>query len=694
MGTASYMSPEQARGKTLDKRTDVWAFGCCLYEALSGNKAFDGETVSDIIGAVMRAEPDWSALPAAYRALVKRCLVKDPRQRLRDIGDARIELGAARDEGPVPAVRRRAALLPFVTALMGAVVTAALFWVAGPTSTPTSDSTSVMRTTISLPEGQRQPRSMQAPLAISPDGKFLAYVAQDGTGTHLFLRPLDAFESRKLPGTEDANAPFFSPNGQWVGFFAAGKLKKVSVDRGSSLTITNVSDALGASWGRNDVIVFARSLNGGLWRVSADGASPERLTQPDFAENGYAHVWPQHLPDGRNVLFSTWVSITSSHARVLDLDTGEWHIAHSGNPGGVMYLSSGHIVLADALSSGALLAAPFDLESLTANGSAVPVVDNVRYLRSMSARPFIAISETGTAVYVAHEIGEATLMWVDRNGDTTPIQTVSGVVAGVRLSPDGDTAVFHDEQGNLWSLDIRRGSVDLLVNKNTLLALDPLWHPDGDRVIASSNNAGSWDLYEIDLAERSQPRALLVRAFDQFARSWSSDGRLLAYVELHPETGRDVWVLPEDGEPVPVAQTAANETAPVFSPDGRLLAYVSDESGRRRVYLRTYPEGKVLGVSIDGGDEPVWSRNGRELFFRQSDAFFSVTITTEPELTVSTPAVLFEMPFDGSSSNGKPYYDVSPDGQRFLVVSERPTTEFKVIQNWFEELERLVPTDK
>ena len=285
-------------------------------------------------------------------------------------------------------------------------------------------------------------------------------------------------------------------------------------------------------------------------------------------------------------------------------------------------------------------------------------------------------------------------MWVDRNGDTTPIQTVSGIVAGVRLSPDGDTAVFHDEQGNLWSLDIRRGAADLITTRDTLNAAGPLWHPDGDRVIASSNDAGSWDLYEIDLAERSPPRALLVREFEQFARSWSSDGRLLAYVELHPETGRDVWVLPEDGEPVPVAQTAANESAPVFSPDGRLLAYISDESGRQQVYLRTYPEGNVLGVSIDGGDEPVWSRNGRELFFCQGDAVLSAIISTEPELTVSTPTVLFEMPFGRSSFFGNAYYDVSPDGQRFLVVSERPTTEFKVIQNWFDELERLVPTDK
>ena len=701
LGTAAYMAPEQARGKPVDKRTDIWAFGVVLYEMLTGKMAFKGEDISLTLAAVMTKEPDWEALPgklpAPIESLLKRCLDRDQGHRLRDIGEARV---ATQDYladplayevvvtiVPQPAWWQRA-LPQLVAVLIGVLAIGLVFWFAGPRLSSAPGSPSVSRTTIPLPDGQRQPRKMEAPLAISPDGTLLAYVARDGTGAHLFLRPLDSFESRKIPGSEYANAPFFSPDGNWIGLFAAGKLKKASVERGSPLTIANVSGARGASWGRDEHIVFVPGLNAGLWRVSADGGTPEQLTQPDFGENGYAHVWPQHLPDGRHVLFTVWDSKTP---RVLDLETGRTNKARAGNPGGDMYLSSGHLIYADYLGSGSLLAAPFDIQELAVNGSAIPVLDDVRNFQSGSARPFIAVSQTGTAVYVTHKIGEAALMWVDRDGDITPIQSSERVFAGVRLSPDGNMAVFHDEQGNLWSLDIRRASVDMLAG-DTLHASRPIWHPDGERVTASSNDAGSWDLYEIDVAERGEPRALLVRDFDQFAASWSGNGQLLAYTESHPQTGSDIWVLPSEEEPVPVLQTGANETSPRFSPDGRFLAYLSDESGQLQVYLRSYPEGKVLGISIEGGEEPVWSRDGRELFFRQGDQLLAVTLTTEPELAVSAPAVLFEMPFDRSGTGTHAYYDVSPDGQRFLVVSERPTTEFKVIQNWFSELEQLVPT--
>ena len=367
-------------------------------------------------------------------------------------------------------------------------------------------------------------------------------------------------------------------------------------------------------------------------------------------------------------------------------------MARQGPPGGAMYLSSGHLAYADYVGSGNLLVAPFDLQNFSVGGSTIPVLDDVRFYDSKSSRPFIAVSHTGTAVYVTHK-DEATLMWVDREGNTDSIQSSERVFASVRLSPDGDMAIFDDEQGNLWRLDIQRGSVDLLMKSTEKDNFGrPTWHPDGRQLTFSSNKGGSWDLYQIDMAERGEPQALLVRDFDQFPGSWSDNG-ILAYTELHPQTGRDIWILTGDEEPVPVLQTVANESAPVFSPDGRFLAYVSDESGRSQIHLRSYPQGEVIGVSIDGGGEPVWSRNGRELFFRQGDQFLAVTVTTEPKLEVSVPVVLFDRPFDRNREGAEPYYDVSPDGQRFLVVSERPTTEFKVIQNWFSELNRLVPTD-
>ncbi len=235
--------------------------------------------------------------------------------------------------------------------------------------------------------------------------------------------------------------------------------------------------------------------------------------------------------------------------------------------------------------------------------------------------------------------------------------------------------------------------MDPLTRSTALQASDPAWNPDGRHVTFSSNIGDSWDLYEIDVAERGEPRPLLIRDFNQFPASWSADGRLLPYFENHPETGTDIWILPRGEEPVPVLTTEANEGAPALSPDGLLLAYVTDESGRLDVFVRTYPEGEVRGVSLEGGEEPQWSRDGRELFYHQGDRLLSVKVTTEPELDVSVPQELFEMPFAQGGGLGGTYYDVSPDGERFLVVSDRSTTEFTVILNWFEELNRLVPTD-
>ena len=702
LGTLQYMAPEQLEGKDTDSRTDIFAFGAVVYEMATGKKAFEGSSQASLIGAIMQSDPRPMAelqpmTPSTLEHVVRRCLAKQPEKRWQAASDVMAELSWVTEIGTQASLSASVTSSPLwkrgvplgVAALFGVLATSMVFWFSGPTPSSVPNTLPVSRTTIYLPDGQRQPRMMHAPLAISPDGALLAYVARDGTGSHLFLRPLDSFESRKIPGSENAASPFFSPDSQWVGFFAPGKLKKASVVRGSPVNIANTSVPLGASWGRDNTIVFTPALSAGLWRVSADGGTPEQLTQPDFGEDGYAHVWPQHLPDGRHVLFNRW---GNNAVRILDLETGRMKVARQGHTGGAMHLSSGHLASADTVGSGSLLVAPFNLQDLSVGGSTIPVLDDVRFYDSMSHRPYMAVSHTGTAVYMTHKIGEATLMWVDREGNTDSIQSSERMFAGIRLSPNGNIAVFDDEQGNLWRLDVQRGSVDILLKSTEEFNYgSPTWHPDGRQMTFSSNEAGSWDLYQIDMAERGEPQALLVGEFDQFPGSWSDNG-ILAYLERHPQTGADIWVLSGDEEPVPVLQTTANESSPAFSPDGRLLAYVSDESGRLQIYLRIYPEGQVLGVSIDGGEEPVWSRNGREPFFRQGDRFLAVTVTTEPELEVSVPAVLFERPFDRPWAGSRPYYDVSSDG-RFVVVSERPTTEFKVIQNWFEELERLVPTD-
>ena len=703
MGTAAYMSPEQARGKSMGTGSDIWAFGAVLYEMLTGRRAFEGATVSDTLAAVLKSEPDWRRVPAssplALRRLLKRMLTKERKRRLQHIGDARVEVEDAASDGDtaaednrVPPERRGLVLAVVAVVAAGVGVTASLGVVALVTPQEVEPA-AVIRTSIALPAEQHQPRRMKAPLAISPDGALVAYVARDESGAHLYLRRLDSFESTKVPGAENPFAPFFSADGQWVGFFAAGWLKKVSISLGSPQNVTPASHGFGGSWGADDTIVFAPNIGGGLWRVSASGGEPTRLTTPDPDTGVYAHVWPQLLPGDRGVLFTMWGD--EAGAYLLDLATGGISRARDGSAGADVYVSSGHLVFADE-ATGDVLAVPFDLERLAVTGVATPVLDDVRYLDSQSARPFLAVSDSGTAVYVSAGPDEAQVVWVTREGDVTPITSEEGGVAGIRLSPDGRTVAFHDEQGNLWRLDTERQSVDILVPGEAFYSHSPVWSPDGQRVTFSSNEAGSWDVYEIDVATRGEPRPLVVREFDQRPESWSGDGRLLAFIEAHPVTGYDIWVVAAGEDPLPVLQSESNEFSPMLSPDGRLLAYVSDESGRYEVYVRTHPGGEVRAVSTNGGEEPAWSRSGEELFFRSGDQFMSVVVTSAQELDVSAPVALGLPSLARAGEDaawGSTYYDVAPGANRILGVSDRSTTQFLVIQNWFTELERLVPVN-
>ncbi len=617
--------------------------------------------------------------------------MKDPRERLRDIGDARIEIGevlaspVSETEADVPKGRRPRSHA--LTALGATAATALIMWLFAGTATNPAVAP-VRRATILLPEGQSQRRLLKAPIAISPDGSLLAYAAEDAEGSGLFLRSLDSFETRKLSGTEGADAPFFSPDGEWVGFFAAGKLKKVSVERGAALTITKAPDGIGASWAADDTIVFSPAHGAGLFRVSADGGVPEQLTKPDFAEAGYAHAWPDHLPGDREILFT--LSGTGGGAAVLNLETRDWHIVQQ-NSDGAQYLSTGHIISSNSTIGGGLLAAPFDGTSPAVTGPTVSMVDAVRFLAEF-AWPYAAVSQTGTLVYVREPAAPATLAWMDREGTMTPIRSHVGLTAP-RLSPDGERVVFNDDDGSIWILDVPRATIDVLVSVDTFGgSWGPTWNPDGRRVTFSSRRTGDWELYEITVSDRGQPEALLVRENDQYARSWSSDGRLLVYLELHPVTVADLWVLPVGEEPVPVLTTEFSEDSPAFSPNGRFIAYVSNQSGQHRVYVLSYPEREVFPISTAGGEEPVWSRDGQELFFRDGNALLSVAITNHPEFQASTPTKLHEQPFDRSGYGFGTYYDVSPDGEHFLVVADRSTTEFQVVFNWFQELERLAPT--
>ena len=703
LGTAPYMSPEQARGRHVDKRTDIWSFGVILYEMLTGAGPFHGETATDSIGAILHKNVDMDQLPATtptnVRRVLRRCLERDKAMRYRDIGDARLELvhGSLDVRSLSPDEQhsqRRFRVLGLVGWAVAAFVGVALLIIAMRPPAPPGDSTGVTRTTIALPDDQRQPRLLQSPLAITRDGSMLAYVARGGDGIiRLYLRPLDSYEHRVVPGSENARAPFFSPDGEWIGFFSNGGLRKSRVDGGQPFKLTSVSSlAFGASWGSDGTIVYAANITAGLWRISEDGGEPMQLTQPDFEQGGYAHVWPHHLPGGRHVIFSVW---GGNHAgQILDLRTGTASIFRENvAAGGSRILPSGHLIHADVQGSGRLLSAPFDLESRELLGPAVPVLDDVRYFDSQSATPYLAVSDSGTAVYVSRAMGEATVQWVGRDGVTTPIRTGHEIIAGLRLSPDGRRAVFNDEQGGTWLLDLTRGTIDVATRADELFASYAIWHSNGQELIVSSNVDGSWNLYSIPLSGRSVPEKIMERPNNQYAASMSSDGRLLAYVENHPETALDVWIKPAQGEPHPVARTPADESQPAISPDGALIAYSSSENGRAQIYLQELDGAGRIDVSIDGGEQPLWARDGSELFFRRGDRLYSVEVSAEPSLTVSRPTEVFDLAIESGSGFGiTPHFDVSADGTRFLVVTERPTTGFKVITNWFEELNRRVPT--
>ena len=707
LGTLQYMAPEQLEGKEADARTDIFAFGAVVYEMVTGKKAFEGTSQASLIHAIMGVDPPSMAelqvmTPRAVDHVVKRCFAKDPDERWQSTGDLMHELrwtaAVGGDEGipiagPSASASRQLNVWRSVAAILFIAVLAITMF--RPVAPDVAQDVFVSRTTMSLPEGQRQSWGMAAPIAISPDGTTVAYIARDESGSHLFIRPIDKYEARKMPGTEFASVPFFSPDSQWVGFFAAGSLKKIPVVGGSPSTITgDVHGAVGASWGPDDMIVFSPNVGAGLWQVSANSGRPERLTEPYGGELGFAHVWPQHLPGGDQILFTMWAfesGVIGPH--VLDLRTRQFQRIHDSTSSGYMYLSSGHLLYPERWDGGGLLAAPFDLDRLAVSGSPFLVLNDVRYWPASTARSFIAVSQTGTAVYVSDELDEATLMWVDRDSDTTPITNLEGVLAEVRLSPDARTVAYDDRQGAVWTLDIGRGSPELLISETPdATSSHPIWSGN-ESVIFSSTRAGSWDFYEMDVATRGEPQPLLIRDSDQFAISQSADGTLTAYQEVSVDTGIDIWFLPDNEDPVPIRVTDANEFAAMLSPDGRLLAYVSDLTEKHQVYVMSYPELEVRTVSIDGGDEPMWSKDGRELFFRYGDALFSATVTAEPVLEISPPSQVFEMAFDRSTFPYLAYYDVSTEGDRFLVVSERSTMEFKVIQNWFEELNRLAPTD-
>jgi eukaryotic-like serine/threonine-protein kinase len=702
LGTAAYMSPEQARGKLIDKRTDIWAFGCVLYEMVTGARAFSGDGVSDTIAHVLMKEPDWTRLPAgtpaSIRRLLGRCLEKDSRRRLRDIGDVRLELddGSQGETAHLVATsaairsRNRERLAWFVAAVLAVALGVTSLWVR--IAKPATDAPSIARTTIVLPSNQKLASGGGAyPLALARDGSRLAYVAEVEGRTQLYIRELTSLEPKAVVGTTGAEHPFFSPDGQWVGFFAAGALQKVAVAGGAPLRICNVSTASnGASWGSDNTIVFA-VRQGGLLKVSASGGTPEPLQTSGPAS------WPDVLPDGRTVLFITagealaTMSIAGGERRVL----ARTHESKLGGPAVLgtgyllqpRYVPSGHIIYGQ--SPGIVRAVPFDPASLKLTGSPVSIVDSVEQAPGAGA-VFFASSQTGLMIYAS--TGERhSLVWVDRRGNVATISADRLAFRLPRLAPDGRrvAVAINDDtrRSDIWIYDAERGTKSrVTADKHNL---DPVWTPDGTH-LTFSNVEG---IQEVS-TEGGSRELLVAHRPGQGARSWSPDGRTLL-LSVDDATGSDVWAFSRGSTPRPLLVRSFADTLPRFSPDGKWVAWVSNESGDHEVYVAHYPDldGKVA-VSTNGGTHPVWARDGRELFYRQGDALMSVPVNgTGREFTSGKPTRLFAGSFSGAGRD--PSFDVAPDGQRFVMIKSDDASTLRqltVVQNWFEELKRLAPT--
>jgi serine/threonine-protein kinase len=560
----------------------------------------------------------------------------------------------------------------------------------------------VTRTVIALPPGQQLAGLDSGPaVALSPDGTHLAYVATQGGTQQVYLRAMDSMEAKAIPGTGGGVTPFFSPDGQWLGFFAGGKLKKVSVTGGAAHTVGDAPLPVGASWSSRGVIAFAPTAVSVLLQVSDAGGTPEPLTR--FGKGDISQRWPDFLPGGKAVVFSagpSGINFTSAQIAVQPVGTGQRRNLIQGgtNP---RYAPSGHLIYAQG---GSLMAMPFDPQRLTATGTAAPVIDGVLQSPATGAAQY-GFSSTGSLAYVPGGIqsAQSKLVWVNRNGTEQPLAAPAHAYLRPRLSPDGRRVavnILQEQESQIWLWDLSRETLTrLTVEGNNNIV--PAWTPDGKRIAFSSNSNkdGSQNLFW-QLADGSSGlERLATSEYLQAANSWSPDGQLLAFFEVDPTTGRDIWVLRlSDRKVLPFLQTPFNETSPRFSPDGRWLAYISDKSGLYEIYVQPYPgPGEKLQISTDGGTEPAWNPNGRELFYRSGNKMMAVDITTQPGFAAGKPQMLFEGQY-ASAPFPIDNYDVSPDGQRFLMVKATeqasPATRINVVLNWFEELKQKVPTGK
>ena len=697
LGTPQYMSPEQATGdRLIDARSDIYSLGAVLYEMLAGEPPHTGPTVQSVIAKVVRDRPRplrelRESVPPHVEAAVLKALAKLPADRFQTAaqfvdalarpGWSGVSAAAAPDSAAAAPNLGRRALREVAPLAVAAIATSLALWVSvrprpEPTARPVARFSLVLPPSAPLAEGGPT-------VALSPDGSRIVYVSSGATGNQLFSRKLDQLEPVPLAGTQNARTPFFSPDGRWVAYFTSGKLYKVPLGGGQAATVANVPGvAFGGTWGSTDTIVF-RS-DGGLMAVPAAGGEPRLLLKSDTSR-GESYAFPHYLPDAKALLLQIR-SQGVDRLGALALATGTLtRFEQTGsNP---RYVSSGHVVL--ATRTGRLLAVPFDPSRLEITGSAVPVAEGVVIGPGGGAR--MGMSLDGAFAYVSGPVVLSELVLVDRSGTARPLPAEPEGYVAPRISPDGRRIAVEVDEPDLVNADV--WVYDIARHTRTRLTFDqsgrrPIWTPDSRRIVYSRGEFSQADLYWIPADGSGPPEALLVTPDDQWAGEVTPDGRTLLFRAGGGGPVRSIYTLLLQGPrtPQPFLANKFENHSPSLSPDGHSVAYVSDELGRLEVYVRPFPgPGGRWQVSLDGGTEPVWAANGRELFYRNGTKMMVAAIALQPTFAVGARRTLFE----GNYVNDPVYrsYDVTRDGRGFVMVrSPKPTGDFIVVLNWFDQL--------
>jgi Tol biopolymer transport system component len=707
LGTAAYMSPEQARGKTIDKRSDIWAFGAVLYEMLTARRAFPGDEIADVMAAVLTREPDWTILPAdlprGVATVLRRCLHKDRAQRIRDIGDAWLALDGAFDGAGPPVVQtasprpawKRA--LPFAaTAVVATLIAGVAAWAVWPA--PARRTTT--RFEHLLLEGQQFPSTQRPSIAIFPDGSSFVYQ----TATGMYRRTLDQLEAQLIAGTEEYSyTPIVSPDGRWLAYFSgSGQLKKVPVEGGAPMILCAATIPFGASWAADNTIVFGQAA--GIMRVSADGGAPTLIVPAKAGEQFYG---AQLLPGGRAVLFSVTTKTgpnrwNEAQVVVEDLSSHERTVVVEGGSD-PRYLDSGHVIY--AVRDG-LFGLRFDADRLQPTSGPVALIQGVRRpVGVVAAASHYAVSDKGTLVYAASGEFSVSLVWVNRDGTPgTPLATIPpALYEDPRLSPDG-RRVLVTRLGDIWVFDIDSGRSDRITTDG--VSQMGVWDPTGSRIVYSSARTGNMEAWVEPADGSGQPRQLTTLGGEIHVDTWSPDGRTLT-MHRHPPQGQvDIYMLAMDqpnAKPEVFFAGEGTKESAAFSQDYQYVSYLSSETGQREIYVRPYQkQGTRITASVGGGREPVWGRNG-DLFYRSlnGEKMFAVSVTTAPTLRLATPVQLFQgRYYVAPSGSPRPQYDVTADGRRFLMIAPTAATgaapgqqRIVVVQHWIDEVRSKIPAN-